>query len=467
MGNEGGSWIMYGVEPDDPECIHTVDEAIECINRIGFLPLFKNVIPGFSLEEHTVAEHWWSENPAVDPWEWRTIIAEGGKVAYGKFFGGKAGYISKKWLPFFANYRRDGYDFDALWDDEKASRRQKKIMDLFAEGYEDAELYSNEIKKRAGFGAEGEKGFEGTIADLQHMLYLCVKAFRQKRNKIGQEYGWAVAVYATPEHIFGYDYVRSAYCEEPLESGQKIARHIMDIYPDASIDQIIKLIGVPVGVVPQRKKVKKEKKVTYPQNLIVEIKSDLKNPTEDQILGLEFAIEQLKESDQEIISLHYEKGLTYKEIGELTGRSGARCGSLARRAVFSLRKANRIAWIVDGYKGRLSKINNQVEEARQQFIAEGKPELAALMLQSPDVLNGITARHASLLMNVGIVNIGALREVMKTDLWVGEIPGIAETTGKKLVYAMYNAGVIDDTFEAYKETNREYYLAKIRKEYEG
>lgn len=28
MGNESGTWIMYGVAPDDPECIHTVDEAI-------------------------------------------------------------------------------------------------------------------------------------------------------------------------------------------------------------------------------------------------------------------------------------------------------------------------------------------------------------------------------------------------------------------------------------------------------
>ena len=45
MGNESGTWIMYGVEPDDPECIHTVDEAIEYINKVGFLPLFKNEIP--------------------------------------------------------------------------------------------------------------------------------------------------------------------------------------------------------------------------------------------------------------------------------------------------------------------------------------------------------------------------------------------------------------------------------------
>ena len=50
MANENGTWIMYGVSWDDPECLHTVDEAIEYINKVGFLPLFKNEIPGFSLE---------------------------------------------------------------------------------------------------------------------------------------------------------------------------------------------------------------------------------------------------------------------------------------------------------------------------------------------------------------------------------------------------------------------------------
>ena len=61
MGNESGTWVMYGVDWDDPECIHTVEEATEYINRIGFLPLFKNDIPGFSLEERTVPEYWWCD----------------------------------------------------------------------------------------------------------------------------------------------------------------------------------------------------------------------------------------------------------------------------------------------------------------------------------------------------------------------------------------------------------------------
>ena len=46
---ENGKWIVCGVDWDDPECIHTVDEAIEYINKVGFLSLFRSEIPGFSL----------------------------------------------------------------------------------------------------------------------------------------------------------------------------------------------------------------------------------------------------------------------------------------------------------------------------------------------------------------------------------------------------------------------------------
>ena len=149
-----------------------------------FLPLFKNEIPGFSLEERTVPEYWWSDDPEVDPWKWREIIARSGRVAYGKFFDRKAGFISKEWLPCFVNYRRDGYDFDALWEDGKASARQKKIMDLFAEEFEDEEYFSNELKQKAGFSKDGDKGFEGIITGLQMQTYLCVHDFRQRRNRI-------------------------------------------------------------------------------------------------------------------------------------------------------------------------------------------------------------------------------------------------------------------------------------------
>ena len=244
MAKESNTWIMYGVAQDDPECIRTVEEAITYINEVGFLPLFKNRIPGFSLEERTVPDYWWTGDVLRDPWEWREIIARSQKVAYGKFFDKKAGFISREWFPYFANCRRDGYDFDALWDDEKASRRQKKIMDLF-EG-EDTELYSFEVKQKAGFGKDGEKNFEGTITGLQMQTYLCIRDFRQRKNKSGAGYGMDVAVYSKPEYLWGYEHVTSAYREEPLESAGRIAKHMRDIYPIAAAEQILKVLGVGV-----------------------------------------------------------------------------------------------------------------------------------------------------------------------------------------------------------------------------
>ena len=228
MVTENGTWIMSGVDWDDPTCLHTVQDAIKLINKVGFLPLFQNDVPGFSLEEHTAPEYWWCGDPKVDPWEWRELIARSGEIAYGKFFDKKAGFIAKEWIPVFANFRRDGYDFDALWDDEKASRRQKKIMDCFET---EDELYSNVLKQKAGFGKGGEKGFEGTLTDLQMKTYLCVKDFRQRKNKKGQAYGWPVAVYAKPEALWGYDFVTSRYSETPEESKNAIDKRIKEMFP--------------------------------------------------------------------------------------------------------------------------------------------------------------------------------------------------------------------------------------------
>ncbi len=242
MSNENGTWIMHGVKWNDPKCLHTVEDAIEYINKVGFLPLFKNSISDFSLEEHTVPEYWWTGDPKVDPWEWREIIARHGDIAYGKFFDRKAGFISKKWFPYFANFRRDGYDFDALWDDGKASQRQKKIMDLYAEERADSEYYSNELKEKAGFGKGGAKGFEGTLAGLPMQTYLIATDFRQRRNKKGEAYGWPVTVYATPEHVWGYEHITSAYGEAPIDSSERIAKYITEIYPTATVEQIRKII---------------------------------------------------------------------------------------------------------------------------------------------------------------------------------------------------------------------------------
>ncbi|MBR2256681.1 MAG: recombinase family protein [Blautia sp.] len=126
-----GEWIMKGCDPSDPEALHSSTELISLIHTIGFLPLFSNSIPGFSVEERVPSYHWWTGDTTADPWEWRIILSRDPSIAYGKFFNKSAGFVAKDFFPTFANYRRNGYDFDSLFEDELASYRAKKIMDVF------------------------------------------------------------------------------------------------------------------------------------------------------------------------------------------------------------------------------------------------------------------------------------------------------------------------------------------------
>ena len=51
---------MRGVPAEDPSCIHNIDELERRVEEIGFLPLFAGDVSGFSVEEHTVPEDWWT-----------------------------------------------------------------------------------------------------------------------------------------------------------------------------------------------------------------------------------------------------------------------------------------------------------------------------------------------------------------------------------------------------------------------
>lgn len=53
MAIENGEWIMRGLDWDDPARIQSLEELIEWIDEIGFLPLFKNEVAGFSVDENT------------------------------------------------------------------------------------------------------------------------------------------------------------------------------------------------------------------------------------------------------------------------------------------------------------------------------------------------------------------------------------------------------------------------------
>lgn len=245
-----GEWYMRGVELDDPHRIKTHKQLVDRVKEVGFLPLFSNEVEGFSAEEQVYPRHWWTDDPRQDPWKWREIIAAEREVAYGKFFGNRAGFISLEWLPFFANFRRDGYDFDSRWEEGLANRREKLIMDKLSDHDPDGDviwktdqILSCDLKKLCGFGKGGEKNFSGITTGLMMQTYLVIVDFHRRVSKKGAEYGMPVTVLLPPEAVWGYDLVTSAYNEPPVTSWEKLILRVKEFFPNATDADIIKLIG--------------------------------------------------------------------------------------------------------------------------------------------------------------------------------------------------------------------------------
>lgn len=218
--------------------LRSADDIIQLVQEVGFLPFFTHDIKGFSIEENCPPELWFSDD--VDgPWEWKGPIARSGKCVYGKFFNGKAGYVSLEWFPDFANYRRDGYDFDARYDDGLASYKDKGVYDTIEAN---GALLSKELKNLCNYRKGGNKGFDTVITRLQMQTYVNIADFVYMQDKFGRTYGWGVAKYSMPEELFGYETVTSAYKREPQESKRRMIAHLSQVLPDASESQILKLV---------------------------------------------------------------------------------------------------------------------------------------------------------------------------------------------------------------------------------
>ena len=220
--------------------IQSKADLTDAIRQFGFLPFFANSISGFSVEEHITEDCWYhSGDGSWSAWEWKGPVIRETGCAYGKFFGKKACYISPEWFPDFANYRRDGYDFDARYDDGLADRRDKVLFELVDAN---APVISKRLKQLGNYRKGGNRGFDTVINRLQAQCYVLISDFVYMTDKNGKEYGWGVAEYSTPEQFMGRDFTEKVYQLSPEESYTRICEHLHEILPDASDQAIRKLI---------------------------------------------------------------------------------------------------------------------------------------------------------------------------------------------------------------------------------
>lgn len=218
----------------------------EAVDEFGFLPFFRGELPGFSIEEHTPADLWFS--PVVDgPWEWKGPIVRGGRAAYAKYFRGKAVYVSQRWLPHLVNFRRTSH---ALSYDE-----ERVLSAIVA----NESMLSTEIREECGFGAHGLRAAErallatdggagaprssldAVLNRLQMSGRIVVSDFEYNIDKKGRPYGWGVARYSTPEILYA-DWFEMPQ-EKPEESRLMVKRRLMELCPEAGAKVVEKVVG--------------------------------------------------------------------------------------------------------------------------------------------------------------------------------------------------------------------------------
>ncbi len=224
----------------DDFTVGSMQDMTDLIGEMGFVPFFKNDIEGFSLEEHIAPGCWYGESDSFwDAWEWKGPVIRQIKCAYGKFLRSKAMYVSGEWFSDFANFRRDGYDFDARYDDGLASFYDKEMYDLLDEN---APVLSKTLKQTGNYGVNGRKGFDGIITRLQKQCYVLISDFRYASGKDGKQYGWGIAEYSTPEKFFGKNFARSVYKRTPQESYERVLKRLCEVLPQADETRIRRIL---------------------------------------------------------------------------------------------------------------------------------------------------------------------------------------------------------------------------------
>lgn len=234
--------------------IERQEQVEELIREWGFLPFFKNGIEGFSIEEMTPPELLFGDEFNHGPWGWKGPIIGKWESAYGKFFRGKAGFVSLEWLPDFMNWRRSIHPM------KKKDKDARHIHEVLVEN---ESMLSRQLKKASGFTLSRKRKtfnpedptrpienpkngmtFDSLIADLEMGTHVCIADFEYLISKKGEPYGWGLARYCTPEAMYPdlFPIKEKVEGRTPKQSRKRILDHLCQVLPDVEKKKIERLI---------------------------------------------------------------------------------------------------------------------------------------------------------------------------------------------------------------------------------
>lgn len=217
-------------------CIHSCPELMECVNVVGFLPLLDSGIYRYDAETLMADECRFTRFPDGSwewpLWQWKGAVVREGGCVYGKFFAGKAGFISREWWPDFCNWRRS----------KNPVPEEGTIEDVILSTLrEHGSMIARELRAACDFtGKNMRSKFDGYVGRLQMAARIVTEDFVYPVDKHGREYGFGWSLLTTPESLLGRE---ACACERsPEESYERMMAHLARLLPEATEAQLKKLI---------------------------------------------------------------------------------------------------------------------------------------------------------------------------------------------------------------------------------
>lgn len=216
-------------DPEAPLKVQSAEGLIAVVRRCGIVPFFENVLPGYSIEEMTPAEHWF-DGDSLGPWDWKIAAVQTGEIAYGKFLcGGKAAFATAACYRDLLNWRRSLPKY-ALRESDRGAYEAIRAA---------GSLTTRELRRLCGLR---KAQMDAVTTRLEQQTRLVIGDFERVYKGQALEYsGWQLASLCRPEDLFEFDL--DAPFRSPAESYACLCERIRQTVPSATDAQLLRLLG--------------------------------------------------------------------------------------------------------------------------------------------------------------------------------------------------------------------------------
>ena len=163
---------------------------LSLIQEFQLVPFFVNIIPGYSIEEHTPQELWFTDEN-LGPWDWKIDCIQSGDVAYGKFlYGGKAAFATVDVYREIINWRRSLPKY-------KPSPDQQKVLDYIEEH---GSVSVSDVRQLMGLK---KSAADALLSKIQMQARIITGDISRVYRGADLKYsGWQRSSFCTPEALF-------------------------------------------------------------------------------------------------------------------------------------------------------------------------------------------------------------------------------------------------------------------------